>query len=346
VLSRRLPAWSAALARARSGSGTTRLLMLGDSTTFGYGAQGGEGYLRTPLSVPAQLAALLTASGVRAQANGWMGLSLPAGDPRITLGAGWTATGTPTSLGGSCIMATHAGGVLSFAPGVPVDTFTLYYIAHPANGALLIDIDGAAGRQVDTAGRYLVSTATVRMPIGPHTLHVTASVLASGIFIVGCEAHDSAHDGVTVINAGWQGAASAQIADAREYYSSANAISRVGPDLTTLNVGINDWHNAVPPEQFCANMRICTDVARRSGDIAIFTPSPTNPTAVPERRQRDYVERIRHFCETDDIPLIDLHARFGSFASAQARHWMNDDVHPNAAGYAEAAAAALEVILS
>jgi lysophospholipase L1-like esterase len=342
---RRLPIWDAALEGARAGWGSARLLMLGDSTTFGYGARGGKGYLRN-LGVPAHLAALLTASsGVGAQANGWMGLSLPEGDPRVVLGEGWTAGRTPASLGGCCIRATLEGGVLSFAPGVPVDTFSVYYIANPANGTILLDIDGEGGQREATSDGYVVSVATVRAPVGLHTLNVTASVLASGIFIVGCDAHDSGVDRISVIGAGWHGAVAAQVADAREYFSSANALRGVKPDLTTVNVGINDWHNAVPLEEFAASLQACVDAARWCGDVAMFTPTPTRSTEVPESRQRDYVERIARVCESNDIPLIDLFSRFGSWEAADARGLMNDPVHPNAAGYAEAAAAAVEVIL-
>jgi lysophospholipase L1-like esterase len=341
----RLSRWSEARSRARAGQGAARLLMLGDSTTFGYGAQGGAGHLRTPYSVPAQIAALVTASrAVRAQANGWMGLSLPAGDPRITLGTGWTATASPPSLGGATVMATEVGSVLSFSPGAPVDHFTIYHIASPGNGAFLVDVDGTGAVPVDSRGPARIAAFTLCVRPGRHTLNITSSALASGIFIVGCEAGLSAEDQVVVIGAGWQGAASAQIADDREYWSSANVIGQLRPDLTTINVGINDWYGDVPIAQFAAGVQSLVRAAAACGDVALFAPTPTNPAIVPAATQRSYVQALAQIADANAIPLIDLAARFGSWESANGRGWMNDDVHPNARGYAEVAAAAVAAL--
>lgn len=320
--------------------------MLGDSTTFGYGAQGGGCDLRAKLSVPARIADSLTVSaGVRAQAFGWMGLSLPQGDPRLVLGDGWTATDTPKSLGGATIMATRRGAHLSVAPGGAVDSFTVHYIANPGNGTLRLEMAGADC--ITTAAGEAAALARVclrapRATSGPLT--VTAATLGAGVYIVGCEAYDSAADEIAVIGAGWQGATSGQVADAREYYSSGNAIRAVAADLTTINLGINDWYNDVPPADYAAHVLACVAAARGSGDVVLFTPTPTNPAVVPGQRQVLYVEAVRRLGRDHAIPLIDLYDRFGSWEAANRAGLMNDDAHPNAAGYADIAAATVGLI--
>jgi lysophospholipase L1-like esterase len=342
---RELTRWRAAVARAQAGQGCARLLMLGDSTTFGYGSQGGEGYLRTPFSTPAQIAAFLTSSyGCRAQANGWMGLSLPTGDPRITLGPGWTSTGTLTSIGGGIIAATRVDSVMSFATGAVVDTFTVYYIAAPGNGVSSIGIDGCAAKLVDSGDHPSIAKATIDVPPGPHVLKITSHVLANGILIVGCEACRKSDDHISVLGAGWHGATSSQIACGDHYYSSLLAILNIKPDLITINIGINDWYGRTPLPDFSRNISALVEVATACGDTTVLTPTPTNSSQVPADRQLQYVQEIIRVANAAGVPVIDLHERFGSWETGNAMGVMNDDVHPNARGYADIAVAMIEAI--
>jgi len=95
-------------------------------------------------------------------------------DARIQQEGTWTARDTGVASGGRYLFSSGSPGdalTLLFA-GTSVN---IIYVGHPALGTFVIEVDGAALRQIDTAApesQFGVRTSVVGLPAGTHVLRV------------------------------------------------------------------------------------------------------------------------------------------------------------------------------
>ncbi|KAA0961897.1 SGNH/GDSL hydrolase family protein [Microbacterium sp. ANT_H45B] len=114
------------------------------------------------------------------------------------------------------------------------------------------------------------------------------------------------------------------------------------PDILTLMIGTNDMATGadlvtVAPAEFAASLREFVTRARAAGTIVVLQtpPSIDVPNAPGRERIVEFADAVREVAASDDVILVDQHARFTDLGGG-AVPWglMNDPFHPNAAGHA------------
>lgn len=349
-----LPKWRAALAKVKSGNGNAKILCApGDSTTYGYGSDGlGVGSYRVK-SWPTQLVNLFKGSlagpGATAEWNNWFGvgnfgqLGAPS-DPRLVIGSAWAASFAQSSLGGYPLVATANTNALSFTPTENVDTFVVFYIQTAAAGSFNMNINGGANTLVNVQNAAtLMASATLTGVLGANTINITQN--AGTISIIGVDAYNSQIPTVRVMNAGWSGS---QINDWQiGGLTSAwpkNALKTMAPDLTLIDMTINDWVNQTNPAGYLAAIQGMITTAQLSGDVAIITGNPSQASVVPVAQQKVYVGLCAQAAQAAKIPFIDVFSRFVSWELSNPEGFNYDYLHPNGLGYADIAQAVFNVI--
>lgn len=335
----KLPNWRKAVAKVRRGTANARLLCVGDSTTAGYlgsvSTSNGLG------AYPVQLASQLTARGLTANSHNFIGnKNWPSGglggnDSRLTTSG--SISQTIKSAGGYLMNWTAAGG-LTFTPTASVDTFDVWYVQNAA-GSFTINLDGGANTTVNTAGTTNLLKATITGSLGAHTLNL--AWVSGTIFILGVEAYNSAAKEVSVLNSGAYGwiASDWNPGSVTSKWQSANAISAISPDLTIICLTINDANTPTSESTYKTNLQIIIDAAKVTGDVILMTGVPTSRAAQPN------IERyMRELAVLNDVPLIDLSARWSNYTTSNALGFYADTTHPNALGQSDVAAAIAAVV--
>lgn len=118
-------------------------------------------------------------------------------------------------------------------------------------------------------------------------------------------------------------------------------VSSWRPDVVALMIGTNDVASDVPQpvsaDQYAASLREFVARVRSLGAVCVLqTPPPVDIAHAPERsRLAEFADVVRDVADTDDIILVDQHARLIEL-SAGGIPWrlMGDPIHPNAAGHA------------
>lgn len=114
------------------------------------------------------------------------------------------------------------------------------------------------------------------------------------------------------------------------------------PDIVTLMIGTNDMATGpgqitVAPSDFVASLREFVTRARASGTIVVLQtpPSIDIPNAPGRERIVEFADAVREVAGSEDVILVDQHARFTDLGNGGVP-WgmMNDPFHPNAAGHA------------
>lgn len=349
-----LKKWRAAIAGVKAGVANARILCIGDSTTFGTGANGaGSGNWRAQC-YPTRLAGLLNAAGVNAEWNSFFGggrnttdqLSF---DSRIVVGSVWSvpSTADTTMFGGYMMNAQANTNALSFTPTVPVDTFVVYYPQLPSGTrGFNIQIDSGTPTSVNPVNALnQMTSATITASLGTHTLNITQ--IAGSIYIAGIDAYDSSKKWISVMNAGWRGSTSVNWNDTTNPYGpvATQTFTTVAPTLTIINLAINDWNAPTSLATYKTNIQAIITAALTTGDVILVAPNPSDVTAYASlATQASYVAVLYQLAAANNLILIDIFNRWGSYASSNSLGINYDGLHPNGAGYADLTRLIMNVI--
>lgn len=355
-------ALKAMVARVKRGAGRGLIVWKGDSTTVGQG--GGttaDGYGLTnarPNRPPAVLASLLSAAGVATLDNAMVGdngmtiaggFALAGYDARFAAGNGNFAGGLDFA-GGS--YRSPGTGPDSFTPDGPVDRFEV--VIFNSNGyTLTFLIDGAAPEAITVAGATGSPAATVsgdtvnvatpgsgftRLIItaaATHTLSWRANAMNLGAIrsVTGYASGDRAIDQLVHASLG---ASAAQQAASGNAWQNLDALGFDAPDLTIINLGLNDMNNAVSAASYQASLQALVAKGKASGDVLLAFP---HPAAAPYNTN---VAALRSaaadVAAASGVAFISLFDHFGgSFTPALQARMFDGAVHGNAGFCAEVA---------
>jgi len=346
-----LPRLARALARVASGTGDMKLLYIGDSTTYGYGA--------TPNGIGPTLSAAqhLVTAGYPAA----LGLSVPGHpglpnvDPRWVANTGWTKTANNTATWGGANAAwvgNSPSGTLTFTPGngYSFDTFDIWYLVGPF-GTVNANVDGGPSTLINCNGPPGVAKTTITAPAGSAHV-VNLSGVSGGVEIIGIEPSLSTVSKVRVANAGVAGATTAgwtTTDTTNAGYSPLDSIAAYAPDVSLIRLGINDANSlGMPLKTYLANLLVLANTAKATGDVIISSPTPVRPPAIAAFLAV-YAAALPAFCAANGfayIPQFDRWGGLGLYAALNPIGYYNDVLHPSATGYADIATADVAAVLA
>lgn len=364
-----LPKLQAAKARVRAGTGRGVVLCLGPSTTVGLGAgSGGAGKVgMLQKSWPAYLASILTAMGVPAEVNSFIGTHYAFADgvgidsTLSAFGASWSqASFARPSIGGppfrdgttgqTALVSTHA---------IAFDSFRFLYGDNGSSASpdCVVKVDATTIDTVDmntTSGVAAFrsktynpgNTAALASP-ATHTLSFSkASNVANEMVVIGADCWNSAAPKLSILNCGFNSGAVVDFArttdggGAAYGYHTAAAIVGLAADCVVLPGPTNDWWTGVTLAAFEDAYRLLLAACVTAGsDMICATCHPDartdNTVAAGTGTLAEYNAIIRRLAYEYGAALIDHEARFVSRALRSAEYF--DLVHLNAAGYADLA---------
>lgn len=340
-----------------AGLRNTRVAFIGDSTFRGQSF--GVGTAQAVNSFPMQLATRLNAAGINAGANnvwgdgGSWGLgqtiaNFKTGDSRVTSTAGW-ALGSVLSAGGNNFGAT-AAGTMTFTPQGNVNTANIIW----RDGATGRDwdwaVDGGAATNVQSTN--VTQFAIVPVALGSVASHaLTLSWDLGTVSILGIDAYDNTRKELSLWNWGICGGTSANLINNTDTVVGRLAIlahASLKPDLAFIEGGlINDWRTSVAVATSKANLTtLVTTVKANNGDVILCVPVFDNGSAGLTASQQLYVDAMYQVALEQNVGLIDIRLKWGSYSSALASGYYHasDTVHPTTAGYLDMANVTAEAV--
>ncbi len=356
----------AAVARVLSGSGFGKVCVIGDSTTMGAFSNGVTFAGNKPLAFPAQLAKILNSYGVPATNDSWFGsgnvapataAGYNAYNTAVTFPIAGFAPGAIQGLGAFAMASTTSGATLAFTPTIAFDTVDIYFLGGVPAGTFNVNVDGGASLQLVTpSGTHLPQVVTISgIALATHTLNIVTTS-TNGVFIAGTAVRASGTPRIEVYNAGWSaaevlnpgnGAVSyAQPADGTHQYVYFAALPVVAPDLTIINLTINDIDLQPSSVSFYqAALQTMVTQALASGDCWLMVGNPgnkaswtTNPGVAGA-----YQAAVYSLAASNNIPIVDITARWVSYAVTNPVMAYGDAgtnaLHPSTVGNSDIATA-------
>ena len=129
------------------------------------------------------------------------------------------------------------------------------------------------------------------------------------------------------------GRASQATSSNTEPWDALNALPLFAPDLTVINLTINEWLNAGTVDAWKIHMQQIIDVAKTTGDVILMAGVPSKINQAALAYQSSFAAAAGELAAANGLPFLDVFGRFGSQESIPSLY--TDDIHPNGAGYAD-----------
>ncbi len=318
------------------------ILFRGDSTSAGTYISAGVTHTDgRKNSLVSQLAKIFTANGFPAQHESFLSgrvgavmADFTAYDPRVTIGAGWTAAYDP--VGGQRFGNSTTTNPIAFTPVAPFDNFTVLYPAAPGQGTSTVNIDGGASLGTINANvTAALGKTTYTVALGVHTINFARATGSSSL--IGVLPWNSAERKTLLVNAA---AGGEQVANAvSDPYAWANLRGAIAlaPVLTVISYGINDLIAGRTVAAIGADLQTLITTGKTTGEVVLLSIPPQNlgvpatSAALVAALEAEYAR----LATVNDCGLVITRRVFLDSATAYAEGLMgSDQVHPTQVGTA------------
>jgi hypothetical protein len=342
----------AGIARVRANLGTLKVAYLGDSTSLGDYAVTGNVFAGAHALMPAtQLASILSGRGLPAQADNFFGngnIGTPATYTAFYPAVVFTnyvanAAGV-TSLGDFSFSATTSGASIVYTPVTAFDTIDIYTLNLTTLGSFTVNVDGGATlATISTSTTPAYTKNTVSCTLGTHTINI-ATTSATQSFINGITVRSSVTARAEIYTIGWSAGTAANHATTIGNYRPLLALPVVAPDVTFINLTINDISGATNLTSYTNSLQSLITAAQLSGDCILMVGSPGSSANFTDGTAAAYINTVYSLAATNNIPVLDITQRWVSYAVANAVMPYGDNSfppprHPSGIGYADIASA-------
>ena len=332
ILQTQLAKWKAALIKVMNKTGDAKILMLGDSTTSG--EQSGAATIVDGSSSP-RLTTLLNSIVPAAQGMGIYPVT--GADLRWTLGTGW-GRNSFAGMSGSSVKGTNpTSGNLVYAPsdGAVYDSFDVYYIGGAGHDIGTITVTATGGTPIvadGSSGTTGIRKVTCTTATPSTALTLTVSQTINNVWFIGAEPFLSTQKRVRVANCGVGSSTTSTWLLDYSLGSGLDCAKAYHPDLTIINLGINDGLGNVAVNTVSANLQTLITGCKISGDVIIVAFLPTSLShSGGVGNQADQLAMIRALAVANSIPLFDFAGFYGGVNPGTLLS--PDGIHPSALGY-------------
>lgn len=344
-----LKRYRTALAKTLSGQANTRVLCIGDSTTYGVYSNNTSSGDFNKYSWTSQLASLLTAKGIPANANSFMGFGAQtyqnrfSTDGRLSNFTNWNGYSTGGSgantIGGMLAVSNTVGGTFLYTPSSPCDTYKGWGICSASNGVLGLQVESGALVTLNENGANSIVSGNATGVLGNA---LTVSYQSGGhVFLIGIEAYNSQAKQVCVANAGWPGAAVNDIdgnnqLSSNAFWSPLAGALAYAPDLYIVDIGINDWNatgSGITPIQYQAALLAYLTSLHAIADVILVSPAPSAISAASDAYQQQFVQAMASVASAIGIIFVDNWTRFGPYEQNTVAYY--NTLHPNMIGQSD-----------
>ncbi len=336
--------------RVLAGTGRSKWLFIGDSTTWGEdgGDTNGARNNAHNNAYPAIISKYMNTHGVPSAYDNLFGTGGNAGatviaDFRNSYKSGLNAASpwansSVATMGGMCFSATGVDSTgFVYTPEVAVDSFEIGDLQASGAGVYTWQIDGGSTTQVTETN---ATSARTKQTIsagsrGTHTL--TIKVTSGQAFIRHVKGWDSTTPQLDILNAGRSSSVTADWIVNTAPYTSLGAFTDEAStaDLIISNLGINEVAAATSQATFKSNYQTIINAGIANGaNFVIVIPHETDTTLDATASQANIRQWIKDLAYLNNLPCIDLQAHMGTFLQMTAASYMFGARHPNKPGYA------------
>jgi len=294
---------TSALRNAYQSGQRARLLLLGDSNTAGWGANGAGGgagsnagnatnYLRTKSYVQ-ETATQLAASGYRIRSDGFLGSGASAANtiaeavaanPSLAFGANWSVWTGNLFIGAYSFLCASSNTTtdMTYTPTVAADRFDIYFSTFVGGGIFRVaDSGGNLQTGISTNSAESFQKVTVSRAVASTLAITLRQTTTGGLFILGIIPWNTTSPRLELINCGYAGSKVSDWQDTSHAYSPFNAVPLVGAEAVSIDLGPNDAFASVTPAQYQTNLQALITQFKPVSNVILIKPATSSDSHNP-----------------------------------------------------------------
>ena len=357
-----LKKWRVALAKMQGKVQNAKIAVVGDSTDTGYNTSTANSWTGgRAFATDVCLGRLLNGMGISSN------IGSAFGNAAATNFATWllydtrfTATNmqihnlaTGTAGGGALSPAAAGAWTLNFTPtdtsgaALTYDTVEVYYLQNSTYTAFIVSLDGVGAVSSLSSGSGALNKVTVVGTLAAHVVNISGTAAAANDGnIIGVSCYNSAAKQVLVQNYSYAGASASGTGVSSwtqntQYYSCINWLTYASPDLSIINLGLNDMIGSASAATYAAALQTLITACQSSGSVILMVPNPSTTADIAP-----YLPSIYALAASNNVVLIDMYSRWGTYTLAQTDGFMGTDpIHPNKTGFQDRGNAQYQFVL-
>jgi hypothetical protein len=203
-----------------------------------------------------------------------------------------------------------------------------------------VNVDGGASLGTLTAaGGNTVASQTFNCALAIHTINLTPGNDGQ-LAILGMVTWNSAVPAVDFIQSGVSGSKVANfVLTTPPFSSGANVISLLAPDLTVVDLTINDSNALTDLTLYTTQMQTLINSCKATGDVLLMVGPPSNTPQATNGTLDQYAAVLQSLALSNNCGLLSLKTRWTSWAVTNAILPYFDNLHPGPLGYQDFAQA-------
>lgn len=315
-------------ARCYAQQDVLKLAHLGDST--GRGAPHTTAYKDSPLMVAKSM---LAKAGYVSRGTGLIPsfMNYATSEPRVTWYNGQEVYHPFSNL---TVNWTTTNGIIfsSYNTGETGNAIDVWFA--DTSAAFDVQIDKGTKQTICPGGTKTMQYRSFPVPNGTHEVIVVPRTAGAAPFILGVNIRTDMKYGVETYNACISGAKTDSIASTDWCHVASTVSSQSagwGADLVVVTCLTNDVGNNTPVADFKANLQKAIDNVRNNDADVLLTTGNVHQTLDFSA----YVTAAYELADSNNLPLLDTQARWGTWAEANSYGAMNDQAHPSVIGYGD-----------
>jgi lysophospholipase L1-like esterase len=253
----------------------------------------------------------------------------------VTAGSGWTQYVAAASIGGG-FMQSSSTSTLTFTPGFAYDHIEVYYVINPSIGSFTTNNGGSSLGTTNCAGTAAAGEVTYSVTLSSNPVNIVPTS-STVVYIAGIVCWNSTIPGsLILVNAG-EGNGVISDFTASTGWGTEPFITKFAPNLTILNLLINDTRSATgattPASAYqTALQSFITYLQGISSDVYMVTPVPPGDSTYITN-SASYLPDYKAAATNENVPLLDVSTLMPSYTLQNSLSLRFDTLHPNAGGY-------------
>lgn len=334
----------------KANSANIPIAFMGDSTMRGVDETASPYNSQYMNSMPHNVAINLRAAGYNAICDNWYGLSgttfndYMIRDGRLT-SSGLAILGSQQCQGGANVIFNAGASTFNYTSVYPCTKADIYWRNGTAGNDFTWAVDGGSTTVIPTTGSLVFTKTTISLgTLGIHTVNLAQSAGSPQIYGIDCYDDTQTSKQINIRQWGTSGGtASLMIANAGTPAAGRlQQLSNFPPKLVLAETGPNDWRGSTSVASVKTSLQtLITAVKTANCDFIFITPPYDNSASGLTKFQDDYVAMMYDLAVQNNVGLIDIRKRHGSFNNAIANGWQvaSDAVHLTGFGYKDEATA-------
>lgn len=259
-------------------------------------------------------------------------------NPMITLGSGWTRSGSPGPIGGQFFISATTTDYLTLNLGGPVDTVEVHFPQNTATLSTSVGVYASDNTQLGTFTNRNASAGVAKITVSSSKLRDGVIKVrnldgAGSAYVTGVIGWDSTEKAVIMVQGTRSAGTTDDFANPSQAWNGIAHLATIQPDATMVALTINDINAGTATATYNTNLTKIGAEADKTGDVGFAASAPGSGANYLNSVWTNIEAEVYKVARSFGAAVINMHREIVSWAAGNADGLYFDANHGTAKQY-------------